>query len=116
MLDDSEYTAGELASLNEWFQLHDDLLPEEPFTFHIIKLKSGSPELIEFVMDPLGSMLGNKTLPALPGVTDQSQITTTIFRHDRSLKARLMYFQAVVDSTDNSVNLTGHKAKDQPSG
>ena len=29
MLDDSEYTAGELASLNEWFQLHDELLPED---------------------------------------------------------------------------------------
>ena len=49
-------------------------------------------------------------------MTEESHITTTIFRHDRSLKARLMYFQAVVDSTDNSVNLTGHKAKDQPSG
>ena len=49
-------------------------------------------------------------------MTEESQITTTIFRHDRGLKARLMYFQAVVDSTDNSVNLTGHKAKDQPSG
>ena len=63
MLDDSEYTAGELAGLNEWFQLHDELLPEEPFTFHIIKFKSGSPELIEFVMDPLGWMLGNEVTP-----------------------------------------------------
>ena len=32
MLDDSYYTARELERLNEWFQLHDDLLPE-PFTF-----------------------------------------------------------------------------------
>ena len=53
MLDDSEYTERELDGLNEWFQLQDDLLPEEPFTFHIIKLKSGSPELVELVMDPL---------------------------------------------------------------
>ena len=116
MLDDSEYTAGELASLNEWFQLHDDLLPEEPFTFHIIKLKSGSPELIEFVMDPLNSMIGNGSLPPVPGVTEESQITTTLLRHDRGLGARLMYFQAVVDSTDNSVAVTGHKANNRPSG
>ena len=78
MLDDSEYTARELDGLNEWFQLHDDLLPEEPFTFHIIKLKSGSPELVELVMDPLGALLGNGHYPALPGVTEESQITTTI--------------------------------------
>lgn len=116
MLDDSEYTERELDGLNEWFQLHDDLLPEEPFTFHIIKLKSGSDELIQFVMDPLGSMLGNGSLPALPGVTGESEITTTLIRHDRGLGARLMYFQAVVDQTDNSVAVSGHKAKDRPGG
>ncbi len=116
MLDDSEYTARELDGLNEWFQLQHDLLPEEPFTFHIIKLKSGSPELVELVMDPLGSLTGNGSLPPLPGVNGESQITTTLLRHDRGLGARLMYFQAVVDDTDNSVSLTGHKAKDRPSG
>jgi hypothetical protein len=49
-------------------------------------------------------------------VTAESRITTTIFRHDRSLKARLMYFQAAVDDQDGSVGLTGHKAKDKPGG
>ena len=64
MLDDSHYTARELDHLNEWFQLHDDLLPEEPFTFHIIKLKSDTPELVDLVMDPLESLLGNGQYPA----------------------------------------------------
>ena len=116
MLDDSHYTARELERLNEWFQLHDDLLPEEPFTFHIIKLKSDSPELVDLVMEPLQALLGQRSIPGLPGVTEESHITTTLMRHDRGLGARLMYFQAVVDSTDNSVAITGHKAKDQPSG
>ena len=49
-------------------------------------------------------------------MTEESQITTTLVRHDRGLGARLMYFQAVVDSTDNSVAITGHKAKDRPGG
>jgi hypothetical protein len=116
MLDDSEYTERELDGLNEWFQLQHPLLPEEPFTFHIIKVKSGSPELVELVMDPLTTLQGEGSLPALPGVTGESQITTTLMRHDRGLGARLMYFQAVVDDTDNSVAITGHKAKDRPGG
>ena len=116
MLDDSNYTPRELERLNEWFQIHDDLLPEEPFTFHFIKLKSDSPELVDLVMEPLETLMGERSIGGLPGVTGDSHITTTIFRHDRSLKARLMYFSATVDSTDNSVSLTGHKAKDKPSG
>ena len=57
-------------------------------------------------------MLGNAShAPTLPGVTEESQITTTLIRHDRGLGARLMYFQAVVDSQDGSVSLTTHKAK-----
>ena len=111
MLDDSEYTEQELAGLNEWFQLENDRLPQEPFTFCFIKLKSGSPELIELVMEPLETLLGNGSLPALPGVTGESRITTTLFRHDRGLKARLMYFKAAVDSQDDSVSMTGHKAR-----
>ena len=67
----------------------------------IIKLKSDSPELVDLVMEPLEALLGKRSIPGLPGVTEESHITTTIFRHDRSLKARPMYFQAVVDSTDN---------------
>ena len=67
-------------------------------------------------MDPLGWMLGNESRPALPGVTEESQITTTLIRHDRGLGARLMYFKAVVDSTDNSVAVTGHKANGRPDG
>ena len=48
MLDDSEYTPARAGRpervVPAW---NDELLPEEPFTFHFIKFKSGSPELIE---------------------------------------------------------------------
>ena len=111
MSDESEYTELELAGLNEWHQLHHDVLPEDPFKFHFIKLLSGSQELTDLIMDPLESLLGRKGLPHLDGVTEESRITTTLHRHDRTLLARLMYFQAAVDSEDNSVSLTGHKAK-----
>jgi hypothetical protein len=112
MLDDSFYTDQELAGLNEWIQIENDRLPQDPFTFWFIKLKSSSPELIDLVMEPLATLLGNRSLPALPGVTEESRITTTLFRHDRGLKARLMYFKAAVDSQDGSVSMTGHKATD----
>jgi hypothetical protein len=115
MLDDSAYTEQELDGLNEWIQIENDRLPQDPFTFWFIKLKSDSPELVDLVMEPLETLMGSRSLPPLPGVTERSRITTTIFRHDRSLKARLMYFKAAVDSQDDgSVSMTGHKAKDKP--
>ena len=110
MLDDSFYTDQELAGLNEWIQIENDRLPQDPFTFWFIKLKSSSPQLIDLVMEPRETLLGGRSLPALPGVTEESHVTTTIFRHDRTLKARLMYFNAAVDSQDGSVSLSGHKA------
>ena len=114
MLDDSYYTDQELDRLNEWILFVDPSLPQEPFTFWFIKLKSDSAELIDLVMEPLETLLGSRSLPALPGVRKTSRINTTIFRHDRSLKARLMYFKAAVDSQDGSVSMTGHKAKGGP--
>ena len=111
-MDDSFYTDQELAGLNEWIQIENDRLPQDPFTFWFIKLKSSSPELIDLVTEPRETLLGSRSLPALPGVTETSRITTTLFRHDRGLKARLMYFKAAVDSQDGSVSMTGHKASD----
>ena len=111
MSDESKYTELELAGLNEWHQLQHDLLPEDPFKFHFMKLRSGSQELRDLIMDPLETLLGRKSLSALEGVTEESRITTTLHRHDRTLLARLMYFNAAVDSEDNSVTLTGHKAR-----
>lgn len=113
MLDDSHYTDQELAGLNEWIQIENDRLPQDPFTFWFIKLKSSSQELIDLVMEPRQTLLGSRSLPALPGMTETSRITTTLFRHDRGLKARLMYFKAAVDSQDGSVSMTGHKATDE---
>lgn len=116
MSDESEYTELELAGLNQWHQIHHELLPEEPFKFHFMKLQSGSDQLLELIQDPLETLLGRRSLPGLEGVTDESRITTTLHRHDRTLLARLMYFSATVDTEDNSVTLTGHKAKSKPSG
>ena len=114
MSDESDYTEEELACINEWFQLQHELLPEDPFKFHFMKLVSGSDQLVDLIMDPLETLLGRRSLNALDGVTEESRITTTLHRHDRSLLARLMYVQAAVDSEDNSVSLTGHKAKAKP--
>jgi hypothetical protein len=115
MLDDSEYTPEELDGLNTWFQLEHDKLPTWPFTFHFVKLKSGSEELTELIMDPVKTLRGNgPALAALPGVNAETTVTTTIFGHERTLTARLMYAVATVDSQSNSVALTTHKAKDKP--
>lgn len=113
MLSDEEYTERELDGLNQWFQIEHDKLPEWPFSFYFAKFKSGSDELIELVMDPLNTLLGGG--PAgealkLPGMNESSKITTTLFGHERTLKARMMYAVAAVDDQDHSVSLTGHKA------
>ena len=114
MSDESDYTEEELDGENEWFQLQHERLPEDPFKFYFIKLRSGERELEDLIMEPLETLRGERSLPSLEGVTIDSHITTTLFRHDRTLKARLMYIQVAVDSQDNSVSMTGHKAKDKP--
>lgn len=113
MLSDDEYTERELDGLNTWFRLEHEKLPDWPFTFYFAKFKSGSDELTELVMDPLNSLSGGG--PAgealqLPGVKPETKITTTLFGHERTLKARMMYAVAAVDDQDGSVSLTGHKA------
>ena len=88
MSDESKYTELELAGLNEWHQLHNDLLPEDPFKFHFMKLRSGSQELRDLIMDPLETLLGRRALPALEGVTEESRITTTLLHAMKSREKR----------------------------
>ena len=114
MLSDNEYTEEELDGLNSWFQLEHEKLPSSPFTFFFAKFISGSDELTELILDPLTSLRGEG--PAgenlkLLAVNADTRINTTIFGHERTLKARLMYAMATVDSQDGSVSLTTHKAK-----
>lgn len=112
MLGDNEYTEEELDGLNTWFQLEHEKLPTSPFKFYFIKLKSGSDEAVELFMDPNRTLRGiGSSLEALPGVTEQSRVTTTIIGHERTLKARMMYAVAAVDAQDDSVSITSHKAK-----
>ena len=112
MLGDDEYTEEELDGLNTWFQLEHEKLPTSPFTFYFTKLKSGSEEAVELFMDPVPTLRGlGPSLGALPGVDAETRVTTTIFGHERTLKARLMYIVVAVDSQDNSAAITSHKAK-----
>jgi len=113
MLNENEYTEEELDGINTWFQLEHEKLPSSPFTFFFAKFISGSDELTELILDPLRTISGGG--PAgdnlkLVNVNAETRINTTIFGHERTLKARLMYAMAAVDSQDNSVSLTTHKA------
>lgn len=115
MLDDDQYTEEELDELNTWLPLVHDKLPNWPFRFYFAKLKSGSPESNELNLDPRKVLLeGTGSLAALTdeAITSETQITTTIFRHDRSLNLRLRVAIVAVDSQDNSVSMTSHKVVD----
>lgn len=119
MLDDDEYTEEELDGLNTWIPLTHDLLPDWPFRFYFAKLKSGSPESNELTLDPKKALLeGAESLAPLAeldaAINEETQITTTILGHDRSLKLRLRLAIAAVDSQDNSVSMTSHKAVSLP--
>lgn len=117
MLDDDQYTDEELDELNTWLPLAHDKLPGWPFRFYFAKMKSGSPESNELLLDPKKALLeGAGSLAPLTdeAINSETQITTTIFRHDRSLNLRLRVAIAAVDSQDNSVSMTSHKVVDLP--
>lgn len=119
MLGDEEYTDEELDQLNTWIPWTHDLLPEWPFKFYFAKLKSGSPELDELIRDPKAVLKnGFESLGALSEqnslIGDDTKITTTIFGHDRTLKARMAYAVVAVDAQDNSASMTTYKAASLP--
>ena len=112
-MSDDYYSEEELDGLNTWFHLEHEKLPSSPFTFFYAKFKSGTDELTELIMDPLTTLTGKG--PAgealqLSAVNSETRINTTIFGHERTLRVRMMYAVAAVDSQDNSVSLTTHKA------
>jgi hypothetical protein len=115
VLDDDQYTEEELDELNTWLPLAHDKLPTWPFRFYFVKLKSGSPESNQLIMDPKRTLLeGAGSLRPLAELDDainsETRITTTIFGHDRSLNLRLRVTVAAVDAQDNSVSMTSYKA------
>jgi hypothetical protein len=119
-LDDENYTERELDGLNTWIQLTHDQLPDWPFRFYFVKLKSGSAEARALFEDPKAVLLsGAGSLRPLAeqddAVNDQTRVNTIIFGHDRTLKLRLILAKAAVDSQDNSVSMSSHKAVSMPS-
>ena len=118
---DEDYTEEELAGLNTWIPWTNDLLPDWPFTFYFAKLKSGSPELNELIADPKAVLQGGyESLPALSErnelIADLTKVTTTIFGHERGLKARMAYAVVAIDAQDNSASMTTYKATDRQDG
>ncbi|HEX6655128.1 MAG TPA: hypothetical protein VF153_02845, partial [Candidatus Limnocylindria bacterium] len=67
----------------------------------------------DLVMDPVPTLQGRGEggLPPLPGVNDDTRVTTTIIGHERSLNLRAILLVAVSDQQDNSVAITSHKQK-----
>ena len=105
------YPGQDLATFNQWFPIEHDLFKGFPFRMHICKLESGRPPINELVMDPRSALQGRgeSGLPALPGVDDETRITTTIVGHERSLRIRAILLVAVSDDQDNSVHISSHK-------
>jgi hypothetical protein len=119
VLDDEEYTREELEDLNTWIPWTHHRLPEWPFKFYFAKLKSDSPELNELIKDPKAVLQnGYESLPALSEqntlIGEDTRVTTTIFGHDRSLKARMAYAIVALDAQDNSASMTTYKASSLP--
>lgn len=107
---DDPYAGHDPDSWNHWYPLEHDQLAESPFSIYFMKLQSGSDELDAFIREPRSALRGDvENLGALPGVTEDSVITTTIAHHDRGLNLSAMYAVAVVDSQDDSVAVTTFK-------
>jgi hypothetical protein len=107
---DDPYANDDPASFNTWFPLEHQHLDTLPFKVYFCKLKSNSAEVQEMLMDPRNAMRGAlETLAPIPGVDEETKVTTTLVRHDRTMRFRAVLFVATYDEQDNSLSLTSHK-------
>jgi hypothetical protein len=107
------YPGQEPETFNRWFAIEHEALEGIPFRMHICKLESGKQPIRDLVMDPRPTLQGRSEsgLPPLPGVDDETRITTTFIGHERSLNLRAILLIAVSDDQDNSVAITSHKQR-----
>jgi hypothetical protein len=107
------YPGQEPETFNRWFPIEHELLEGIPFRLHICKLESGKQPITDLVMDPRPTLQGKGEggLPPLPGVDDDTRVTTTLIGHERSLRLRAILLIAVSDEQDNSVSITSHKQR-----
>jgi hypothetical protein len=111
MEDQDPYAGEDPESFNQWFPIEHDFLNTSPFKFYWCKLKSGSPEIVELVMDPISTLRGKEELAIgpLPGVEPDSLVTTTLFGHEKSLRYKAIWAVAAVDEEERTVSISSHK-------
>jgi hypothetical protein len=113
-MDQDPYADEDPESFNEWFPLEHEHLATLPFKLWFCKLKSNEREINELMMDPLSALLGKTEgllLKPLPGVAENSRVTTTLFGHERTLRLRAILAIASVDEQDSSVSIMTNKQK-----
>ena len=67
-----------------------------PFGLWYYGVKSSSPDSEQFIHDPLAAMVG-----VLPGVTEESRVTTLVINHDKTLYYTQLHSLAVVGPDGN---------------
>lgn len=102
-----DYSPHDEASFNRWAELgamdreQQAVIEHSPMRRFTIKLKSSSPEAEEIIHQPLQVLLEHK----VPGVTEESRITTIVLHHERGLNYRIIRATANVEQSTGDVSL-----------
>jgi len=120
--DYSNYPADDTPGFNRWEPIEIPTFSrggfEQPFSVHVIALKSSSRQSEVFIHDPVRALTGRSqgvntwaddSFGGEPLLRDDPpRINSVVLRHERTLEHRVVRSVAVVDD-DGSVTLITHK-------
>jgi hypothetical protein len=102
-----DYGPHDESTFNVWVELGarnpDDqpILDFAPMNRYTKKLKSSSPEADLLIHTPLTALLADR----IPGVTEESRVTTTVLHHERGLRKRIIRATISVEASTGDVSM-----------
>lgn len=102
-----DYSPHDEASFNVWVELGALDPEQQPFIEHapmrrfIIKFKSSSPEAEAIIHQPLRVLIDHE----VPGVTEESRITTVVLHHERGLNKKIIRATVSVEQSSGDVSM-----------
>ncbi len=105
--DEVDYGPHEEDTFNVWIEMgairnnEQRFLDHSPSRTYILKAKSSTPEAEQLIHEPLDALLAAE----IPGVTQDSRITSTVVHHERGLRFRIIRAKATVEQSSGDVHI-----------
>lgn len=102
-----DYSPHDEASFNVWVELgaldpaQQSIIEHSPMRRFTVKFRSSSPEAEAIIHQPLGVLLEH----GVPGVSEESRISTVVLHHERGLNYRIIRATANVEQASGDVSL-----------